>query len=325
MSSAKDFVYYRKKRIKFTPEYYTEFSVFYEFFTGEKLPPYKDLSFTPDKIKELADRFSELKVDYSISFLSKLNGFQGISSICENPEENINKIIESESVSSVNFTSTSIAIIFDCEMFDPNSGKIFDFGTFNIEMHENEVYVFKYDNNTDVSNLYHPYVSSSGVLCLGDFKNAYKTFFKSLRFVEAFDIVENLLTKYGIEHKNDGSNSDPHANITNWLGHQCVDCLNVVPYEETILCYKTSQIVCNECAKTQKDEVSGKVYVSSLLSTCETCEKTRFDVQPFNDKKMCLNCRAAFVPKKKVVNKKEMPKRASKKAPRKKVNISVDF
>ena len=195
------------------------------------------------------------------------------------------------------YSSRSIEFLMEAEMYFPEEDVSFNFGKFNIKMLESKVVCYPHSDNHEKDFCVHPYISTDGnyKLCLGDFLEPYKSFWKQRDFIECFMAVREVLTVFG--GNEGGVAGRPHQGINFWIGAQCSECLEHFDIETMEGCSVLPNVnICQECAKNLKCEYTNKIYSSHLLDNCDECGKQTTGIRKNkkdskNKKKICVHCR----------------------------------
>lgn len=291
MASMETFLRYQRESLKVLPDYIDSFVALQQILKDVPVID-RDSQTTPEVIsslKEYATKYNgELKY-----FFGYLREFIPLQYIEEDPVKSLKEIKVDADISSFTLSDNHIRFRFRCVMYDPVSNTNFDFGFFNIYLTPSYVTCEPSGENIFKDDFAHPYVSRDYRLCLGDFDNAYKSYWRSMSFGDCWFIVKKVMTKYGIDQDDVANATAPHARLSSWTGFLCVDCDELVKPSETYLCEKTEQKLCKTCAEAQTDQVSKKIYMSNFVGHCESCDMTRFDVKIVDDKRICRSCRSA--------------------------------
>lgn len=173
------------------------------------------------------------------------------------------------------------------EMYNPHTDTKFNFGLFKIKMYDSIVTVEPLENNTKRNDCYHPYVRASK-LCLGEYTNPYKIFYKNMRYYDAWREVYKCLTTYGGDQLN-GQRGGPENPMNLWIGFQCEVCKGTMQAEDTVSCVKTRALICKDCVNTGTctDETTGNYFLPVFIIQCDSCGKNASNV--INGR--CLHCR----------------------------------
>ena len=296
MASIESFLEEQKNRFKTLPDHYSYLYDLCSLIKDKDLPdPHSIQKQTPDIFKELKLLGSSHARGLSY-FWQSLAEFVPINFTDEDPEAQIKEIKSDPLISNFKLGYEYISLKMKCEMYDPSSNSSFNFGEFLITMNQDGAVCEPFGDNVFKDGFFHPYVSPDTYrLCLGDFKNPYQSYWRSLSFGDCWFFVKKVMTQYGVDH--DDSNGDqtaPYARFSAWIGNQCVDCGDIMSNDETFLCGMTNAKICSSCAESQKDEVTGVAYMSHFIDNCEVCESKRFDVKNVSGKKICRSCRSAI-------------------------------
>lgn len=129
---------------------------------------------------------------------------------------------------------------------------------------------------------YHPHVSSSQTLCLGDYGN--KGFIyedcKRLNIIGMFYNLCALVNRYNANSLNYSG-----AYITNWVGHKCAVCYEFAP--EAVQCAKTKAFIHVDCA----EKIGEDYYSLGVFKKCTECgNKTHSYIAYSTTKFVCSEC-----------------------------------
>lgn len=247
---------------------------------------------TPETLSKFKDFHAKYRgeLEYFISYFRKFTPIQYTE---EKPEEQIKEIRGDKSIRNFRLADSYIKLDTTVEMYDPTSNVTFNFGNFNIMMCEEYATCEPTGDNTFKDQFFHPYVDPGNYkLCMGDFKESYKSFWRSMSYANCWFVVKKIMTQYGLDHDDRINEAAPFARFSAWIGNQCVECGDIMDNSETYLCSFTDKKICSSCADGQKDEVTGRVYMSHFIDKCDVCEMNRYDVKPVDEKKVCRSCRS---------------------------------
>jgi len=241
---------------------------------------------TPQELVDAIDNLKQVQhMPYVTDCIKDFSKF--IPIICyKTPEEDI-VAIEKE-VGKITLDDSITFFTKDIVMYDPESDTKFNFGQFKVWMYSNIVIMRNYKNNKTNGDIYHPYLGQDESLCLGEYKKAYETSMKNMRFYNAFKLVEQVLTIYG---GNDGINQrhGPHGVFAGWAGARCAICDEVNPLGNFVLCGLSNLKICKKCSKNEMniDQVTKISYLPQYLEECEKCNRRQINVR----RKICATCR----------------------------------
>ena len=170
----------------------------------------------------------------------------------------------------------------DITLRDEVTLKEFNFGQFKIYLKKNGVTIYPHRNNITLdSGHFHPYCSTGGELCLGDFKKQYLELISNNYLFEALDVVMTCLTTYSQQ-------SEPHQTMDAWMGILCASCDEYFePDRAMVKCQESQKPICGTCADSCTDENSKLYYLPGFLKKCKNCKKR---VRHLSSEKLCANC-----------------------------------
>jgi len=296
MATIETFLSEQRAKFKAIPEYYSYIYDLYNILKDADLPsPTAKLNSSPEFFNDLK-KLGESHAKGMSYFWQSLKGFTPVNFIEDDPEAQLKEIKSDKEVSGFKLGYEYISVKIKCEMYDPALNLSFNFGNFLISMHADSVVCEPVGENVFKDSFFHPYVCPNTYkLCLGDFDQPYKSYWRSMSYANCWFFVKKIMTQYGVDHDDSrGGSTAPFARFSAWVGNQCVDCGEIMPNNETFLCAATNSKVCSSCAESQKDEVTGIVYMSHFVDKCDVCESTRFDVRAVSDKRICRSCRSVI-------------------------------
>jgi hypothetical protein len=285
MSSFVDF-WYKRKLNSLYPQYSKEFSGFFKEIKEIDVD-WNNKEFTPNEVIKLL-KLAKSKRDVFTCFTDYNEDFK--PSAIRSQEDCIEdlKAVSAE-VDSIFFPDSVDYILVKktIEMYNPHTDIKFNFGLFKIKLYDAMVYVEPAGNNTKKNECYHPYVRNHK-LCLGQYKDPYTIFYKSMRYYDAWIEVYKCLTNYGGDQLN-GQKGGPENPMNLWIGFQCEVCKGTMQAEDTVSCVKTRSLICKDCVNTGTctDETTGEYYLPVFIKPCNSCGKNASNV--INNR--CLSCR----------------------------------
>jgi hypothetical protein len=252
----------------------------------------KNIDFTITEGNSTSACFIELKKLMRTELIARelinLVNFQPLTYLASKADAKKDLIQIKGDTASFNINSTDyIYFVKEIKTYYPERDITFSFGNMEFYFFPSGVKVDSYSNGTRKNGEYHPYVKG-GQLCLGQYEIGYKQAFNEMRFGDAYDLVMDLMTRYGGDELN-GTKAGPHNPFHLWIGVECEICGGSFDAETMTPCNKTHTNICEGCLKTSecKDEITGTVYLPKYIELCESCGKKTVNVK----NSTCGNCR----------------------------------
>jgi hypothetical protein len=201
---------------------------------------------------------SEIQIDAVMEYLTQLQT-HAVSLSNSVSLENINEeIVTVRKHYDAKLASDHLVITLPNIVLTDGEGTV-DFGVFKVLLAPPNYVHINCDNpkNAIGTNVFHPVVKN-GSLCSGDGKIALYNALANFRFLDAMDIISNILTTYNAD-------APYYLQLERWYIFYCCKCDARMSENRQCSCGRG---VCDECSSNCS---CGNICCSSCRHTCEKC------------------------------------------------------